>query len=146
MPYNHTGNPPLLRWLPALLWMAVIFALSGNSDPYRVLPSQWESQCASMLGEGTQLAGTLCRNDTIGDLSHLLEYALLGVLLCIAILPTSPKGWYAAGGTGALYALSDEIHQVFVPGRMAQLTDFVRDAVGILLGMLLFRLLRRNHD
>ena len=37
---------------------------------------------------------------------------------------------------GILYAISDEIHQIFIPGRSAQITDVVIDAMGVLFGVL----------
>ncbi|MBN2366711.1 MAG: VanZ family protein [Calditrichaeota bacterium] len=40
---------------------------------------------------------------------------------------------------GSLYALSDEIHQYFVPGRLMSYGDFVADTMGILVGVLAFK-------
>ncbi|RKY37816.1 MAG: VanZ family protein, partial [Candidatus Omnitrophota bacterium] len=34
-----------------------------------------------------------------------------------------------------LYAISDEIHQTFIPGRNASVKDVVADCVGILIGL-----------
>lgn len=36
---------------------------------------------------------------------------------------------------GVLYATSDEIHQLFSPGRSAQITDVYIDTLGILVGI-----------
>lgn len=48
------------------------------------------------------------------------------------------------GLTGALYAASDEFHQLFVPGRSGQISDVLLDSAGVcfgvLLGMLFWRL------
>jgi VanZ family protein len=40
---------------------------------------------------------------------------------------------------GLLYAVSDELHQLFVPGREATLLDLGFDALGILILLLLVR-------
>jgi len=40
-----------------------------------------------------------------------------------------------------LFAISDEIHQYFVPGRSAQLQDVIRDGKGALIGCLLMMIL-----
>jgi VanZ family protein len=39
---------------------------------------------------------------------------------------------------GFAYALSDEIHQIFVPGRAFQISDIVVDTVGAVLGVIVF--------
>ena len=36
---------------------------------------------------------------------------------------------------GIIYAVSDELHQMFSPGRSAKISDVYIDTVGILLGM-----------
>jgi VanZ family protein len=41
-----------------------------------------------------------------------------------------------------LYAVADELHQLFVPGRAASPVDVLIDTGGALLGILLFALLR----
>lgn len=42
-------------------------------------------------------------------------------------------GWLIA--VGLLYALSDEWHQMYVPGRSPDLADWLADAVGLLTGI-----------
>lgn len=48
---------------------------------------------------------------------------------------------------GVLYAILDEIHQIFVPGRSCELRDMLIDSIGILIGslfiMALFLLIKR---
>jgi VanZ family protein len=78
-----------------------------------------------------------------------LVYALLGGLVARSRGLRSP-GWSSlrlvAWSTvfTTAYGLSDEIHQLFVPGRRFELLDLVADGVGGLLGALLMaRRLRR---
>lgn len=35
---------------------------------------------------------------------------------------------------GALYAVTDEIHQLFIPGRSGQISDVIIDACGVIIG------------
>ncbi len=70
---------------------------------------------------------------------HFLEYALLGFLCAHASIQTWPGRSVARMCLlGALIAtafgLSDEIHQAFVPGRAADVYDFLADACGALAG------------
>ena len=41
---------------------------------------------------------------------------------------------------GTIYAISDEIHQCFTPGRGPLITDVIIDGMGVLLGILLVML------
>jgi len=103
----------VLRWLPALLWMGWIFWLSSQT----ALPPP-----PGISYTRAALAG------------HFALYAALTCLLLIAV--GSPRG-ASPQLTAALliaigYALSDELHQSFVPGRDAALEDLLVDALGVL--------------
>jgi len=104
------------RWLPVLAWAALIFALSSVPD----------------LGTGLGGWDTVLRK-----LAHAGEYAVLGALLVRA----SGRAGLAVG-LGAAYAITDEIHQTFVAGRAGSPVDLAIDAVGVLLGVLLWMRLR----
>ncbi|MBO7376468.1 MAG: VanZ family protein, partial [Clostridia bacterium] len=43
-----------------------------------------------------------------------------------------------------LFAVSDEIHQIFVPGRAFEISDIVTDSAGVLIGCLLIFIFRRK--
>ena len=45
----------------------------------------------------------------------------------------------AALAAGIAYAATDEVHQHFVPGRLGSPVDVAVDAVGVALGVLLWR-------
>jgi VanZ family protein len=65
--------------------------------------------------------------------AHVGEYALLAFLIFQALQalrePASRRAVWSFALTAA-YALSDEIHQIFVPGRGASLTDWAIDLTG----------------
>jgi len=65
---------------------------------------------------------------------HILEYALLAILLFFAFLKDKPTVIFAY-----LYALSDEIHQTFVPGRSGRFKDTLIDLLGIIIGLLILK-------
>ncbi len=91
--------------------------------------------------------------------AHFSEYALLGMLMlnmtlrlgCLRARPLLVR----AGVAWLLciaYCLTDEIHQIFVPGRTFKLLDIGIDSCGALAGILLVllvmaivRLVRRNR-
>jgi VanZ family protein len=71
---------------------------------------------------------------------HLLAYLGLGVLVARAVAggvsaPLDLRGAAAAIAIATPYAMTDEFHQMFVPGRSAQLSDLVADAIGVCIGV-----------
>ena len=110
----------LARWLPVVLWAAVIFAFSSVPDL------------------GTGLGGW---DLVLRKLAHTVEYAILGALLLRALGRELP-----ALLVGVAYAASDELHQHFVPGRRGAPLDVLIDAVGVALGILAWRALALRRD
>lgn len=103
-------------WLPVVAWAALIFLLSSFEAP-------------DVGSGGVDYA--------VRKLAHLTEYALLGALLVRATRRELP-----AFLLGVAYAASDEAHQHFVPGRHATPVDVAIDAVGVALGVALYRRVR----
>lgn len=67
--------------------------------------------------------------------AHATEYAILGVLACLCFYYHGISRYGVLGLLlGVLYAISDEIHQIFVPGRSGQVTDVILDSCGVLVG------------
>ena len=69
--------------------------------------------------------------------AHTFEFAVLAALLLRALGPGATARWRAFGVAvllAWLYALSDEFHQSFVPGRSADWTDILFDWLGAVLG------------
>jgi VanZ family protein len=70
---------------------------------------------------------------------HLLAYLGLGVLTLRAVAGGLGAwiSWRAAVVAVAIaigYAVTDELHQMFVPGRSAELNDLLADAMGVVAG------------
>ncbi len=72
--------------------------------------------------------------------AHLSEFIVLGALMCAAAHATWRSGRKTAWivfSVCVLYAVSDEVHQLFVKGRTFQWTDIAVDFVGSLAGVIL---------
>jgi VanZ family protein len=72
--------------------------------------------------------------------AHFGEYLVLAVLLTVLFTGSRFKRWQIvllALGLAALYAVSDELHQLFVPGRSSDPVDVLTDAIGASVGALL---------
>ena len=69
---------------------------------------------------------------------HALVYSVLGGLCFLAVRQTwtLTRGRVIAAATlcALLYGLSDEFHQLFTPGRSADLYDALADGIGGLVG------------
>jgi VanZ family protein len=110
----------LLRWLPVLAWMALIFVLSSVSG-LRVSEDAGVDRPFRVLG-------------------HLSTYAVLAALVLYALGGRRrPRAVHAAIAYAVTlaYGLSDEFHQSFVPNRTGRLDDVVTDAIGAAIGLAL---------
>jgi VanZ family protein len=107
-------------------YAAIIFWLSSQSNPLPMLPRDWLAQ---------------------DKVLHACEYAVLGAMLVVALrllgLGTG-RALLLAVLLASAYGASDEVHQSFVPGRSADVLDWVADTFGALLGAVAaFAVLRR---
>lgn len=109
---------PWLWWLLAFAWMALIYYFSDQSQ--LVFPV------------------TLWWSDLLSWLAHFAEYAILAGLIWVAAHSTPALSRYAgviALVVAGLYALSDEVHQGFVPGRVPDVRDWMVDVAGAALAV-----------
>ena len=92
------------------------------------------------LSPGEQKLGSLVRKA-----GHCLEFMALGLCsfsFCLTFRKKNDRqgrlflAFLSALAFSVLYAVSDEIHQIFVPGRACEFEDVVTDTMGILCGML----------
>ena len=105
----------LIRFLPALIWMGVIFYFSSRQT--------------------TGIGGTsYWYRFLILKTFHLIEYAVLFILTNFALNHN-----LSSLITAYLYGVSDEIHQSFTPGRLPKFTDTLIDLLGILVGFCLVK-------
>jgi VanZ family protein len=101
-------------WGLVVVYMAAIFTVSSLHQPQ--LPEGISDKPAHALGY-VGLAIVVVRALS-GGLSNRVR--LRNVLVAIAIT--------------ALYGVTDEVHQLFVPGRSAELLDLAADVEGALIG------------
>jgi VanZ family protein len=133
----------LSRWLPLILWAALIFTISGNQDPYQWLPAGWRLPFDASNPDGVSADGV------IGRVLHVVEYAVLAWLLLRLLVSNGAAGkkeLMAAMVLSMLYALSDEVHQLFVPNRAFELADLGLDLVGVLAGLWIATVVRKSNN
>ena len=72
--------------------------------------------------------------------AHFIAYAVLGFLSANffgSLIDDDCQVLIFSFLSGLCYAVSDELHQAFVPGRSAMFTDVLIDGAGIIVGILL---------
>ena len=76
----------------------------------------------------------------IRKLAHFSLYAIIGILL-MSLMSTyklkQKNRILVSGSIGLLYAISDEVHQAFIPGRGPQIGDVGIDFAGVIIGILI---------
>ena len=97
------------RWLPALLWLALVLTLTSIPNP----------NVPVVVAGGDKVA-------------HAIMYGVLAALVAFAV----DAGDRRAARLGATFvgiaalAAVDEYHQRFIPGRAASASDWIADCAG----------------
>src|SRR5260370_16307494 len=129
----------MIVWLTTLAWAAEIFYLS--TPTFRGSLSQ---SLLTQLLDSLHLSvapGTLDILDSIlRKLAHLTEYTIFGLLLYGCFGGKDRFRWRPRLASwcvmaASAYSLTDELHQVFSPGRHASLIDSGIDATGAAIPM-----------
>lgn len=129
--------------------MALIFALSAQSGESSRLLSDSVAQAVENSGASALTPGWFNSNlfINIRKWAHVYIYAALGFSTALTLSFWSKQTLLRMGGCSTLicfcYAVSDELHQYFVPGRAMLMTDLWVDAAGYLPGILIACLLLR---
>jgi VanZ family protein len=114
----------VMAWVSVVVWAGFIFYLSS-------IPS---------LNSGWGIWDLVARK-----MAHITEFGILTVLVARALRKTV-QNWLVtrvlvfSAVAALLYAVSDEIHQSFVPGRGPSFGDVLIDGCGIMLAVLIYRL------
>ena len=108
----------LILWLPPVVWAGVIFVFSSLSV-IKTTEIFWQ-------------------DFILKKTAHVVEFAIFAVLLFRSLKESGVDRKKA--GTGALiiaflYAITDEIHQSFTPGREPRFRDIIFDTIGATLAV-----------
>jgi len=112
----------ILSWIYVIFWCVVIFFFSSIPDLKIKQLGFWDF--------------------VLRKIAHITEYAILNILVLRAFIVStdfSKKRIYIFSIIfSTFYALLDEIHQYFVPGRHFAITDLLIDFVGVIAGLILW--------
>ncbi|BES66455.1 VanZ family protein [Gottschalkiaceae bacterium SANA] len=134
----------VIAWSLVLLWMGVIYSLSSQ---VAVESNALSHGVTEVIVEAVQTVVPSAEfdvddfNHLIRKNAHLLAYLILGFLVSHAFARNGLHGRENARHTliiCVLYALSDEMHQMMVPGRGPALMDVMIDSLGVCIGLSLY--------
>jgi VanZ family protein len=118
----------LREWIPVIVWGAIIFTLSTSAfsaaNTARTIDPLLRWLLLGITAASVDVAHMLIRKT-----AHFTEYGVLFWLLVRGPMADRP---YTALMLCVAYALLDEGHQSFVPGRTASLYDVALDSTGAL--------------
>lgn len=129
-----------ISWILVATWAAFIFFMSAhtgsdlsNGEGFVGMVKQWLSSIQE-AAFGPDI-------DLVSPLAHFIEYTVFGALVFMALSESgmSKRTLVAAIAICALYAISDELHQLYVPDRACDPVDWVVDVAGSTLGSTIAR-------
>ena len=122
-----------------LLWMFLIFLMSSFDATESANQSNF---IVNIITNIFKIENIEVLSFIIRKLAHFTEYLILG-FLTINMLNKNDisKKYLLSILICIIYATSDEIHQIFVPGRACQIRDVLIDSIGSITGVYLYKLI-----
>lgn len=112
----------ILPWVYVLLWCTIIFIFSSIPHLKIEILGFWDFVLRKIV--------------------HITEYFILVVLFLRAFVKTTnlkkSSVYFWSIFLSIVYAITDEYHQHFVPGRHFAITDILIDSIGVSLGSIFF--------
>ena len=134
MPYKEQDIKPFLR-----------DKIDLSNVPFPSLTFEYDGQVISTDTDPYSFIEFLFRKA-----GHVAGYCLLTLFLFFTVMQTKLKGgwgYIVSGALAILYALSDEWHQSFVPGRTGHWQDaIIIDGIGVVLGLMIGYIVRVRRD
>ncbi len=126
--------------LLVILWMIFIFVMSSFDA---TSSSNQSNFIVDIITSIINIKDIGLLSLIIRKLAHFIEYFILGILV-INFITRYDKKIIIAILLCIIYATSDEIHQIFVPGRSCQIIDIMIDSLGSIMGIYLYKLITKK--
>jgi VanZ family protein len=126
----------VIFWILCAAVMYIIFMFSSATG------EESKEVSENLLSKIIEFIGNFISHNTLRKLAHFSEFAALGFCFTGAIHYTFGKRkFYLPLIPSFIYAVSDEVHQYFVPERACRIFDIFVDTCGIVTGIGIFLLL-----
>lgn len=140
--FNKLKITTTLSWIALLLWLILIFTLSaqpatqsdGLSKKVTKVIIETVDRAVTLDNDGNTIISLVERfNNLVRKYAHGGVYFVMGLLVINALRQSGFRGYkkiILSLVFCVFYAVSDEVHQLFVPGRGAEVTDVLIDSAG----------------
>ena len=139
----------IISWIAVILWTVLIFSLSHQPVAQS---SQLSVGITEVIVEKVEKVSPNVEFN-IGSFHHIVRknahfflYLVFSFLVMNALRRSGMHGYRMIGLSlfvCVLYAISDEVHQLFVPGRGALVKDVLIDSAGAIVGIGLYLVISR---
>lgn len=134
-----------------ITWMIVIFMFSNANS------TESSKTSSRVIGTFIEIKDNITQKNTpeinkailtanlsyiVRKLAHITEYIILAILMYNVLYNYNIKDIKLVLILCIIYACTDEVHQIFIPGRSGQITDVLIDTFGSLLGAISYYLVR----
>lgn len=154
MCYNEYGdNMKCLKLILVILWMIVIFSFSNQkandssklSDGLILRTVRIIEKITNKEYSDEEILEKFVR--PVRKLAHFTIYLILGVLVYLYIKEFNISNKFIISLLICiLYAISDEIHQLFIVGRSGKILDVLIDSLGSLTGIFIIKKVGRLYE
>jgi len=144
----------ILTFILIILWMGLVFYFSSQaSDVSSELSGGITRFILEKIGvlEGKTIEEQGIIETIVRKLAHYSIYTLGGILIMLHIdlyKISDKRKIFLSWTLGTIYAITDEIHQLFVAGRSGEIRDVCIDTLGVITGicilMLIFKIIEER--
>ena len=151
--FDKKSQIKIFKIILILVWMIVVFLFSAQkgADSGNTSRSFTVEMIEIFLRKSIDVNSPIIQGieTIIRKLAHYTIYAIGGFLIMNYAYTTEKtdkqKILYSIT-FGVCYAISDELHQFFVPERSAKLLDVGIDTLGIITGVIIYFVLRKSLE
>ena len=132
-----------------IAWMTLVFYFSNQiSDESSKLSGEITQAILNFFNilEGKTLEQQSAIETIIRKLAHYSIYTIGGILILSHVnlyKISANKKVIVSQLIGTLYAATDEIHQLFVPGRSGETRDVCLDSLGVITGIIITLIIQK---
>ena len=149
-------NKKVFHSILVIIWMFVIFNFSSQNGPKStntsdVVTSMVVNVTTSVTNKNVSREEVKKRVEDstflVRKMAHFTEYLILGILVLQLLsdyTKINKRMLIVSLIICYLYAVSDEVHQIFISGRTAKVLDTFIDGAGSLVGITIYSIYQRN--
>lgn len=154
--FNKKKLLVIISWTLVLSWMLFLFIMSSKvrEDSDKLSRGITKKTVSVLEKMYPNIEINIDKfNYIIRKNAHFFGYLLLGIFISLLLRVNGVRGFklfiYSLI-TCIVYAISDEVHQYFVPGRGPEIRDVIIDSLGSIIGITInfitINLLKRNKN